>query len=199
MSADEPSGGASPERGEVTALLEAWSGGDPEAADQLLALVYAELKAIAAAHFRRERSGQTLQPTALVHEAYLKLVDQRVRWHSRGHFFGIAAQAMRRILVDRARARHAAKRGGPEPHVAPHEDAFVQAPPDLDLLALDEALTRLGALEPRWARLVELRYFAGLTVEQTADVLAISTATAERDWRLARGWLYRELTRPGEP
>lgn len=184
---------------EVTKLLAAWRAGNAAAGDRVMELVYGELKQLARGHMRREVPGQSLTPTALVHEAYLKLVDQRVRWHSRGHFFGIAAQAMRRILVDRARARHAAKRGGPEPHVAPHEDAFVQAPPDLDLLALDEALTRLGALEPRWARLVELRYFAGLTVEQTADVLAISTATAERDWRLARGWLYRELTRPGEP
>jgi RNA polymerase sigma factor (TIGR02999 family) len=117
-------------------------------------------------------------------------VDQRVHWRSRSHFFGVAAQAMRRILVDRARARQAAKRGGPDPHVEPHDDVFAEAPPAVDVLALDEALTRLAALEPRWVRLVELRYFAGLTVNQAADVLELSPATVDRDWRLARGWLF---------
>lgn len=179
---------------EVTGLLAAWRDGDTSAHDRLMELVYGELKRLARAYLRREVPGQSLTPTALVHEAYLKLVDQRVHWHDRSHFFGVAAQAMRRIMVDRARARRAVKRGGADRHVAPHDDLFVAAPPSVDLLALDEALTRLAVLEPRWGRVVELRYFAGLTVDQTADVLAISTATAERDWRLARGWLYRELT-----
>jgi RNA polymerase sigma factor (TIGR02999 family) len=184
--------------GEVTGLLVAWRDGDTAAHDRLMELVYGELKQLARAYVRRELPGQSLTPTALVHEAYIKLVDQRVLWQSRSHFFGIAAQAMRRILVDRARGRQAAKRGGLDRPLEPHDEAFVQPPPAVDVLALDEALTRLAMFEPRWSRLVELRYFAGLTVEDTAAVLDLSTATVERDWRLARTWLYRELRGPGE-
>lgn len=201
MSADEPSGGASPERGEVTALLEAWSGGEPGAADRLLALVYAELRTIAGAHFRRERSGQTLQPTGLVHEAYLKLVDQtRVQWKNRGHFFAVASRAMRRILVDHARARAAAKRGaGVEPLSLGVDVARETPVAPIDVLALDQALERLARADGEQARIVELRFFGGLTLEETAEAAGRSLATVKRDWRTARAFLHRELARLTPP
>ena len=181
--------------GDVTRLLIAWNEGNPGAQNALMDVVYSELKRLAKAYLRREHTNQSFSATALVHEAYFKLVDQRsVQWRNRSHFFGIAAQAMRRILVDRARASGAAKRGARE--AAPlgtKEPEARQDPFDLDVLALDGALSQLETLEPRWARLVELRFFAGLSVEETAAVVGISPATVKRDWHLARAWLYREL------
>jgi RNA polymerase sigma factor (TIGR02999 family) len=179
---------------DVTGLLLAWSDGDRRAQSRLIDIVYGELKQLAKAYLRRELPNHSVPPTALVHEAYLKLVDQRrVRWQNRHHFFGIAAQAMRRILVDRSRAQKAAKRGGAELRLEPLNGDAVQEPTSVDVLALDEALTRLRAIEPRWSRLVDLRYFAGLTVEETAEVLGVSPATVKRDWSLARAWLFRDL------
>jgi RNA polymerase sigma factor (TIGR02999 family) len=179
---------------DVTGLLRAWSDGDRHAHGQLMDIVYGELKQLARAYLRRELPNHSVAPTALVHEAYLKLVDQRrVRWQNRHHFFGIAAQAMRRILVDRARAQKAAKRDAGGVRVEPDGRDAPRLPPGVDVLALDEALSRLEALEPRWSRLVELRFFAGLTVGETASVLGVSPATVKRDWSFARGWLYREL------
>ena len=180
--------------GNVTALLAAWGDGDQAAQSELIEVVYAELKRLAKSYLRREYANHSLAATALVHEAYLKLVDQRqVHWRNRSHFFGIAAQAMRRILVDRARASLAAKRGGHALRVVANEEDVLWEPPGVDLVALDEALCRLESVEPRWSRLVELRFFAGLTGEETAAVLAVSLATVKRDWNLARAWLYREL------
>jgi RNA polymerase sigma factor (TIGR02999 family) len=186
--------GDDPSRGAITALLLDWSHGDPEALEKLVPLVYAELRHLAERSLRRERAAHTLQPTAVVHEAFLKLVDQqRVEWKSRAHFFAIAAQAMRRLLVDHARARNAEKRGGFATRVA-LEDAVAATPPvDVDLLALDEALDRLGALDAGQARVVELRFFGGLTIEETAEVVGSSPATVKRDWQSARAWLFREL------
>jgi RNA polymerase sigma factor (TIGR02999 family) len=181
----------------VTELLQQWGGGRREALDQLLPVIYGELRRLAASYLRRERANHTLQATALVHEAFLKLVDQRdVRWQNRAHFFGIAAQMMRRILVDHARAHGASKRGAGERPVS-FDEALVVAPAfDVDLLALDEALTRLAAIDPQQCRVVELRFFGGLTIEETAEVLHISPATVGREWTLARAWLYAELARP---
>jgi len=183
--------------GEVTRLLIAWNEGDPKAVERLMPLVYAELRQIAERQFRRERVGHTLQPTAVVHEAYFKLVDQtRVTWKNRGHFFAIAAQAMRRILIDHARAREADKRGGGETQVT--LDVGIASPEpagDFDLLALDEALVRLKALDDVQARIVELRFFGGLSIEQTAEAMEISASSVKRDFRSARAWLFRELGR----
>ncbi len=182
----------------VTRLLQAWSGGDREALDRLFPTLYEELRRQAARHLRAERAGHTLQTTALVHEAYLRLVDQReVRCQNRAHFFGIAAQAMRRILVDHARSRHAAKRGGSAIQVPLEEAHAVADASGVDLLDLDEALTRLAALDPQQARIVELRYFSGMSIEETAEVLGISPATVKRDWSMARAWLRRELGEGG--
>jgi RNA polymerase sigma factor (TIGR02999 family) len=188
-----------PPRSDVTELLQRWSSGQREALDQLLPQVYAELRRLAASYFRRERPHHTLQPTALVHEAFVKLVDQRaVRWQNRAHFFGIAAQLMRRILVDHARARDAAKRGAGEAPL-PLEEWQLTAPGvDLEILALDEALTRLASMDPRQSRVVELRFFAGLTMDETAEVLQVSPATVGREWTLARAWLYAEIGRRPE-
>jgi RNA polymerase sigma factor (TIGR02999 family) len=183
---------------EITALLKAWGGGDASALEQLTPLVYAQLRVQARRYVRGERSGQTLQSTALVHETYLRLIDVRVTdWHDRSHFFALAAQLMRRILVDAARARTAKKRGGA---------ARVQHAPavELDQLAaadsnaaslcdLDEALDTLGRIDPRRAQVIELRFFGGLSVDETADVLQVSTQTVMRDWRLAKAWLARAL------
>lgn len=182
-----------PER-DVTALLKDWSGGDRQALERLMPLVYGELRKLAASYLRVERPDHTLQPTALVHEAFLRLVDQRsVDWANRAHFFGIAAQMMRRILVDHARKRHAVKRDATSYRVV----AAVAGEPESDsgpeLLALDRALGGLERLDPRQARIVELRFFAGLTVEETAVVAGISTATVKREWRTARAWLKREI------
>ena len=180
---------------EVTALLKAWSGGERGALERLLPLVYGELRRLAASYMRQERPDHTLQPTALVHEAYLRLVDQNVSWQNRAHFFGIAAKMMRRILVDHARRRQAAKRNAPIYRLSPPEGL---AGPDRDpeLLGLDQALGDLEALDPRQARIVELRFFGGLGVEETAVVVGVSSATVKREWRTARAWLRREIGAP---
>ena len=191
--ADEPAA-------DVTGLLQAWGAGDEIAGEQLLPAVYAELRRQAARAMRREGAGHTLQPTALVHEAYLRLVDQRrVAWRSRVQFLGVAAHVMRRILVDHARARHAAKRGGGAAAITLGDlDRPDAAPADrgVDLLALHDALERLAAFDPDQARLVELRYFGGLNIEETAEALGVSPATVKREWAIARSWLRRELDGP---
>jgi len=181
---------------QLTRLLEAWQGGDADAANRLVPLVYAELRRIAAAKLRSERGGHTLQPTALVHEAWLRLMNQHDSgWQNRGQFFAIAAQAMRRILVDHARKRHAAKRGEGEAPVDMDEVARVLtvALPDERLIALDEALEGLAALDARQARIVELKFFGGLSVEETAGVLGISPTTVKREWATGRAWLFRAM------
>jgi RNA polymerase sigma factor (TIGR02999 family) len=184
---------AIPDQG-VTGLLQAWGGGDAAALDQLVPLVYAELRRQAQRYLSRESPGHTLQTTALVHEAYLRLVDQRdARWQNRAQFFGVAAQLMRRILVDYARRHQAAKRGGSAIQVPYEEGAVAAAGSEVDLVALDDALTRLAARDPQQARVVELRYFTGLGIEETAEALGISPATVKRDWAMARAWLKREL------
>jgi len=178
---------------DLTELLLASQAGAPGAVDQLLTQVYDELKVLAAGYLRAERADHTLQTTALVHEAYLKLVDQRrTSWQNRGHFFGTAAQAMRRILVDHARRRRARKRDAGRP-VTLDEELAGQAAESGDLLAVDQALERLALLDARQARIVELRYFGGLSIEQTAEALEISPATVKRDWVSAKAWLQREL------
>jgi RNA polymerase sigma factor (TIGR02999 family) len=178
----------------VTALLADWSRGNPEALDQLLPLVYGELRRMAARQLRRERVNHTLQPTALVHEAYLRLVDQRrVDWRGRAHFFGVAAQVMRRILVDHARRHAAGKRGQGVEFVSVDDVRTAPAAKQIPVLALDHALDRLQKLDPDLARIVELRAFGGLTIEEAAEVLDVSPSTAKREWRAARAWLGREL------
>jgi RNA polymerase sigma factor (TIGR02999 family) len=162
--------------------------------DELLPIVYQELRKLAAAYLRRERPGQTLQPTALVHEAYLRLLKDRPdRWQNRAHFCAIAAHSMRQILIERARARAAIKRGGPQARVTLDEALVAGEDRSIDLLALDAALERLAGLDAEQARLVELRYFGGLTIEETAEAMAISPATVKRHWTVARAWLAREL------
>lgn len=178
---------------DVTRLLLDWSQGDQTAFDLLMPLVYDELRALADRSLRRERSGHTLQGTALVHEAYLRLIDQRrVRWQDRAHFFAVAAQVMRRILVDHARRHGAAKRGGGTPTLPLGDVAASMPVPDIDLLALDQMLDRLAALDVRQSRIVELRFFGGLTVEETAEALRLSPSTVKNEWSMARAWLYRE-------
>jgi RNA polymerase sigma factor (TIGR02999 family) len=168
--------------------------GRQQPVDELLPIVYEELRRLAAAYLRRERPGQTLQPTALVHEAYLRLLKDRPdRWQNRAHFCAIAAHSMRQILIDRARARGALKRGGELPRVTLDEALVAGGERSIDLVALDEALERLAALDPEQARLVELRFFGGLTIEETAEAMAISPATVKRHWTVARAWLAREL------
>lgn len=185
-----------PQSRDVTQLLLDWSDGDTDALDELMPLVAEELRGRARRYFERERPGHTLQPTALVNEVYLRLVDrQRVRWKNRSHFFGFAAQLMRRILVDHARANRAAKRGSGAIAV-PLSDQVAERPrQDVDLIDLDDALTRLAQLDGRLARVVELRFFAGLTLEETAEVMDIGTATVSRCWKTSKAWLYRELQR----
>jgi RNA polymerase sigma factor (TIGR02999 family) len=181
---------------EITAMLQAWGDGDRSVLDQLLPLVYRELHLQAHRYLRRERANHTLQTTALIHEAYLKLVDQRtVQWQNRAHFFGIAAQAMRRILVDYAKTKNREKRGGPAADL-PLEEALLVADTgqSVDLLALDEALTRLALIDELQARVVELRYFSGLSIEDTAEALGISPASVKRDWQMAKAWLRHELS-----
>lgn len=180
---------------EVTQLLLAWSEGDREALERLTPLVYRELKKIAESYLRRERADHTLQPTALAHEAYLKLIDQQhVRWQNRAHFYGIAAQAMRRILVDHARGRLAEKRGcGQAVSLDESVDASDQRADQL--VALDEALNALAEFDPQQSRVVELKYFGGMTLEETAEALGVSRATVIREWRMAKAWLYDELSR----
>ena len=178
---------------EVTRLLANWSRGNAEAREALMPLVYDELRRLAASYLRRERSDHTLQPTALVHEAYLRLVDQKnVQWQDRGHFFAITAQVMRRILVDHARGHLADKRGSGAPKVPLTEAIVMSQERPAELLALDESLTRLAAVDPQQGRVVELRIFAGLTVEETAETLQISPATVKRDWSMAKAWLLQE-------
>jgi len=169
--------------------------GDRQSLDSLLPIVYQELRRLAAAYLRRERPGQTLQPTALVHEAYLRLMKDRPdRWQNRAHFCAIAAHSMRQILIEKARARGAAKRGGARPRVTLDEGLVGTDERSIDLVALDEALERLAAIDAEQARLVELRFFGGLTVEETAEALGISPATVKRHWTVARAWLARELS-----
>ncbi len=183
-----------PAPGPVTRLLVAWTNGNRAALEELVPVVYPELRRIAGRYLRRERVGHTLQPTALVHEAYVKLVDQeRAQWQNRAQFFGVAAQLMRRILVDHAREHAAAKRGGGARPVT-LVDAMAASPDrGIDVLALDEALARLTALYPEQGRLVELRYFGGLTIEETGEVLGLSPATVKRQWAVARAWLLANL------
>lgn len=181
---------------EITQLLLAWGQGDQAALERLLPLVYEEMRQIAHHHMRRQRPDHTLQTTALVNEAYLRLVDaQRVQWQNRVHFFALAAQAMRHILVDLARARGNQKRGGGATQVALEEALIISAERGADVLALDEALQALAKLNARQSQIVELRYFGGLSEEETAAVLQLSPRTVRRDWSLARAWLYRELNR----
>ncbi|MGE0132972.1 MAG: sigma-70 family RNA polymerase sigma factor [Blastocatellales bacterium] len=183
---------------QITNLLLAWGQGDQAALETLMPLVYDELHKVAARHLRGQRAGHTLQTTALVNEAYLRLIDaSQVQWQNRAHFFAVAARLMRRILVDFARSRNYQKRGGGAQPVA-LEDAVIVAPErGADLLALDEALTRLQAHNARQAQVVELRYFGGLSEEETAEALKVSVRTVRRDWNFARVWLHRELTGRG--
>jgi RNA polymerase sigma factor (TIGR02999 family) len=182
---------------DVSGLLRAWSDGDEQALQALTPIVYEELHRLARHYMRRERSGHSLQATALVNEAYMRLADYtRMQWQDRAHFFAVSAQVMRRILVDHARRRNV-KRGRGIHHVS-LEDAVVVGPgeePDTDLVALDEALTGLTRIDPRKARIVEMRFFGGLTVEEISEVLKVSTGTVKREWRAARAWLYQALTR----
>jgi RNA polymerase sigma factor (TIGR02999 family) len=185
---------------EVTSLLQELSSGNRDALRRLVPLVYDELRKLAIARFEHERSDHTLQPTALVHEAYLRLVEQRrVRWQSRAHFISVAARLMRRILIDHARSHGAKKRGGLQQKIVLDEALLDNAPRQpapteaLDVIALDDAVVRLTAIDPQQGRIVELRFFGGLTVEETARFLQISPATVKRDWSLAKAWLYREI------
>lgn len=184
-------------QGEITEMLRAWGEGEREVLDSLLPLVYEELHRQAHRYMRRERRNNSLQTTALINEAYLKLVKQKnVRFESRTHFFAIAANLMREILVDHAKTKHRLKRGGVKSDL-PLEEALtvVSDEKDFDLIALDQALTRLGEMDAQQARIVELRFFADLTLQETADVMGISTATVKRDWQMAKIWLHHELTR----
>jgi RNA polymerase sigma factor (TIGR02999 family) len=182
---------------QITQLLERWSNGDAGVLDDLMPLVYTELRRQAAGYLRRERPNHTLQPTALINEAYLKLIDQRdVKWQNRAHFFALAAQAMRRILVDYARERKREKRGGAAENL-PLDEALtiVSQEKSVDLVALDEALSELATFDERQARVVELRYFSGLSIDETAEVLNVSNVTVRRDWSLAKAWLHQEITK----
>ena len=183
-----------PPPSDITRLLVAWSDGDQSALERLLPLIEKELHRIARNYMRRENPGHTLQTTALVNEAYFRLIDQKsVRWQNRAHFFGIAAQIMRRILLNYARDRHRLKRGGDAVQVSLSEVAVITAEKSAELIALDEALTKLAGDYPRQARVVELRYFGGLSVEETAEALGVSVITVERDWKMAKALLAREL------
>jgi RNA polymerase sigma factor (TIGR02999 family) len=185
---------ASAERDDPTGLLAAWSDGDASSLERLMPIVYDELRRMAARYLHRERGDHTLQATALVHEAFLKLIDQRqVRWQNRAHFFGIAAQLMRRILVDHARIHLSDKRGGSVTRVSLDEAIVAANQKDVDVVALDEALGRLAAFDPDQGRLVELRFFGGLTIDEAAEVLGTSPATVKREWALAKAWLHRAL------
>lgn len=184
-----------PAPSEVSQLLHAWGNGDKTALDKLMPLVYDELRQMAKRYMDRQQAGHTLQTTALIHEAYLRLVDQsEAQWQNRAHFFAVAATAMRHILVDHARTRQAAKRGGAAQQVVLDEAAAVSVEPAAELVALDDALQILAAFDQRKSQVVEMRYFGGLTVEETAEALQVSPETVARDWRLARTWLLRELS-----
>jgi RNA polymerase sigma factor (TIGR02999 family) len=179
---------------EITELLVAWSDGRQEALEDLVPLVYAQLRHLAGGYVRREPGGHPLQATALVHEAYIRLIDQkRVKWRNRAHFFGVAATLMRRIMVDHARGRRAEKRGGAIEHVTLTDAELSSGRNEVDILALHHSLERLAALDPRQARIVELRYFGGLTIEETAEVAGISAATVAREWTIAKAWLRADL------
>ena len=184
---------------QITQMLQAWSNGDQAALDALMPIVYEELHKQAARYLRRERADHTLQTTALIHETYLKLIDQReVNWENRNHFFAIAANLMRRILVDHARSKKREKRGGAAADLPLDEAALVvsaDSGQNIDLIALDEALNRLAEFDARQVQVVELRYFSGLSLEETAAALKISRSTAAEDWALAKAWLRREMTR----
>lgn len=187
-----PSSAAPPD---LTQLLLAWSKGEQEALERLVPLVYGELRRMASRYMSRERADHPLQTTALVHEAYLRLLDSKqVRWQNRGHFFAVSAQLMRRILVDFARSRRTLKRGEGAPKVTLNEAIHGAAEPSEDLVALDDALQALSAIDQRKAKVVELRFFGGLSVEETADALGVSADTVMRDWKLAKVWLLRELS-----
>ena len=190
-------GETSPE--EIKGLLLEWGNGDKAALDRVIPMVYEELRRLAHRQMRRERAGDTLQTTALINEAYMRLVDYaRVRPRDRAHFFAIAAQAMRRVLIERARSRRSAKRGSGAQKLSLDEAANVSGEQAADLVALDQALTQLAAIDPRKSRLVELKYFGGLTNEESAEVLEVSTPTVERDWRTAKIWLHREISRTSQ-
>lgn len=182
----------------ITKLLVEINNGQPQAMEQLLLLVYDELRRLAASYLRRERPDHTLQPTALVHEAYLRLVEQELPWANRAHFFGVAAQMMRRILIDHARGVHAEKRGRGGVKLALDEVVELSDERLADLLALDEALTELATFDPQKSQIVELRFFAGLSIEQTAAVLGLGTATVNRQWRIAKAWLHHQVSRGSE-
>ena len=177
----------------ITDLLLKWSSGDATALEQLMPLVYDELRRLAGRYLRRERDNHSLQPTALVNEAYLRLVDQKVEWQSRAQFYGLAARVMRNILVDHARSRQAAKRGGEQFRVSFDSDRQGSTDSGIKFLAVHEALERLAIFDAQKAQIVELRFFGGLSIEEAAEVLGIGHATVERDWKLARAWLKREL------
>ena len=179
---------------DVTQLLDSWSHGDGQALEKLTPLVYEELRRLAGYYLRRERAGHTLQSTALVHEAYLRLIGQReVEWKNRAHFFGVAAQMIRRILVDHARARQTEKRGSNMPKLSLDEALGVPEKNEWELIALNDALDTLATIDPQAARIIELRFFAGLSIEETAEVLGVSLSTVKRDWATAKAWLFREL------
>lgn len=185
-----------PSQRTVTQLLIEWNNGDPTALDQLMPLVYAELRHLAENYLRRERPDHTQQPTGLVHEAYLRLVDQQdTNWQNRAHFFGAAAQLMRQILVDHARKHLAAKRGGFRQRISLDEAINYSEEREVDLVALDDALNSLSQLDQDQSRIVELRFFGGLTIEETAEVLKRSPATVKREWRIAKAWLRREISK----
>jgi RNA polymerase sigma-70 factor, ECF subfamily len=180
----------------ITQLLERWSQGDEKALDQLMPLVYDELHRLAGAYLRSERREHTLQPTALVNEAYLKLVRQRnIQWQNRAQFFGVAAQLMRRILVDHARANYADKRGGNRVNISLRNIGAFGTQPTTDVLAVHDVLNRLAEIDPDQGRIVELRFFGGLTIDETAEVMQVSHSTVEREWKIAKAWLKRELTK----
>jgi RNA polymerase sigma-70 factor (ECF subfamily) len=184
-----------PSPNNVTQMLHDWSNGDRDVLDKLIPIVYEELRHQAARYLRRERPGHTLQTTALIHEAYVRLIEQKnVHWQNRAHFFAIAAQLMRRILVDHARSRQAAKRGGSDIKLPLDEAMVASERREVDLVALDEALERLAAIDLQQSRVVELKFFSGLTVEETAEVLGVSPRTVKRDWNVAKAWLRREIS-----
>jgi RNA polymerase sigma factor (TIGR02999 family) len=185
-----------PSQQDVTRLLVRLTDGDRGVLDELLPVVYGELRKLASSYLRRERVGHTLQPTALVHEAYMRLVDQtQVQWQNRAHFFGVAAQMMRRILVDHARAHEAEKRGGEFQKLSLDENIDVSGERDVNLVALDDALNLLAEIDPQKMKIVELRFFGGLSVEETAEVLGVSAPTVKRQWRMAKAWLYGQVKR----
>jgi RNA polymerase sigma factor (TIGR02999 family) len=186
----------SPQPGQdVTQLLRAWSEGDTQALEQLTPLVYRELHRRAHWHMARENAGHTLQATALVNEIYIRMVDLRgVSWRDRAHFFAVSSRLIRQILIDAARSKHAQKRGGQSPHVAIDESLLVSEEPRADVVGLDDALSALAAIDPRKSQVVELRFFGGLDIEETAEVLGVSAETVKRDWKLAKAWLRRELS-----